>query len=1085
MTTALPARRAVAVARARTETGQRPPARTVGKRLARAASFPAGDDRSPAFPNGVAPQRGAERPTQGTSADGRARPRSVPSADGQSVITGPIVMVLERSGSLDDDLRALSVQKPRRALKERPEPRMPARRRAQLSTGADRLTQAFDGGPNMATPLIDFAGMDFNTWGAGWPPDPNGDVGPNHYIQTVNTSIEIFYKNGTRATGSNPITFDSFFASGGAPEPCASNNNGDPIVLYDRVSGRWIITDFAWVGSTGPYYECIAVSKSADPVSGGWWFYAFQTHASYMADYPKLGVWPDGIYMSANLFDSSSQLHGAALWAFNRDDLISGGSLHAVVFNLSNDAGLLPANYSGALPPAGAPNIFADLEPTVIHLWRFHVDWANTASSTFSGPVSVPIGPYTMPVSIPQPVSQTLDPLSDRLMMQAQYRRIGGTESLWLNHTITGATGAAGIRWYEVRNPNGTPSLYQQSTFQPDSTHRWMGSLAVDGYGNMALGYSVSSSSVYPSIRYTGRAAGDAPNTLQSEVSVIAGAGAETRHNRWGDYSAMSVDPVDDCTFWYTTEYFQLSSSLDNWLTRIASFRFPGCGSPPTLTDVSPATGPTAGGTTVTLTGTNFVAGATTVSVGGNSATNILVNSTTSLTATTPAGAAGSADVRVTTAAGYVPLVAAFTYSSAGTAPTLTGVTPASGPTTGGTTITLTGTNFVAGATSVTVGGSAAAGVSVASTTSLTAMTPAGVAGPANVAVTTADGSASLAAAFTYTSATGSPPTLTSVLPSSGPTAGGTTITVTGTSFVIGGTTVTVGGNNATGVNAASDTSLTAVTPAGAAGAATIAVATGYGSGSLAGAFTYTSGSGSLPTLSDVSPSSGPTTGGATITLTGTHFVPGQTAVTVGGIPVRSLTVTSTTSMTAVTPVCAKVDGDPDTVPVTIATSAGAATLMSAFTCTPPPTIVAVEPAMGSVLGGTMITLTGTRFVAGGTVVIIGGIPATDVIVTSPTSMTAVTPAAAARVNGPTDLTVTTAGGTATRAGGFTYTQPPEVTLVPVVATGVAWFATAPAFTSSPPSADPPSGVAAFSRSTLGTATGGLGRGNVLHLGSS
>jgi hypothetical protein len=472
----------------------------------------------------------------------------------------------------------------------------------------------------MPAPAISFKGMDFQNWGAGWPSDPNGDVGPNHYIQTVNTSIQIFNKDGSTAFG--PTWFDTFFST--AVAPCgkgpsgldSQNNRGDPVVFYDQIADRWVITDFAWLSDSGPFYECIAVSKTSDPVSGGWWLYTLKAHDTWLNDYPKFGVWADGYYMSANLFQLPDTFKGARVWAFNRNELINGAALHAVAFDIY-DGGLLPANLRGALPPAGSPEPFVDLEPpNALHVWQFHVDWATPANSTFTGPTSVAVASFAMFPGVPQYAipqkgsSKALDQIDDRFMMQAQYRRIGSTESLWLNHTIdSGGVGA--VRWYELRDPNGAPAIYQQGTYKTDTSHRWMASLAVDGAGNMAIGYSVSSSTMYPAIRYAGRLATDPPGQLaQGETSVIEGAGSQTANSRWGDYSAMTIDPVDDCTFWYTTEYYEATGL--NWQTRIASFRYPSC--PSGFAKQSPAPG--AGGLIdeVTLSW-SAVAGATSYSV--------------------------------------------------------------------------------------------------------------------------------------------------------------------------------------------------------------------------------------------------------------------------------------------------------------------------------------------------------------------------------------------------------------------------------------------------------------------------------------
>ncbi len=463
----------------------------------------------------------------------------------------------------------------------------------QLAGWSDAAAQTEMGIGQMPDPIITFAGLDFNGFGAGWPPDTNGDVGPNHYIQTVNTSIGIYNKTtGAQLVG---LTLDTFF-TGPPGTPCDNNNQGDPVVIYDPMADRWIVTNFAWNNfNTGPYYECIAVSQTADPVSGGWYFYALRADTGgfvgYLNDYPKLGVWPDGWYMTANMFQINppGPGFGVRVWALDRTSMLAGGALNEVHFDLCTSAecgALLPSNLRGDLPPAGSPNyMIATTPPDLLQLWEFDVDWTTPANSTFTGPVDIPVAPFVIAQSVPQLGTGTvLDSLSFRPMMQAQYRTINGVESLWVNHTVAATDGVGGVRWYEVQDPGNTPTLTQQSTFQPDDHHRWMGSLAADQDGNMAVGYSVSSATMFPAIRYAGRLAGEAPGLLgQGEATLIAGTGSQTGISRWGDYSAMTVDPVDDCTFWYTTEYYITTGN--NWQTRIGSFRFPSCGQPKAYLD--------------------------------------------------------------------------------------------------------------------------------------------------------------------------------------------------------------------------------------------------------------------------------------------------------------------------------------------------------------------------------------------------------------------------------------------------------------------------------------------------------------------
>lgn len=498
-------------------------------------------------------------------------------------VVGPIFETHARAVSFDKDLRDLpqtgpTDKKPAREMGTPPN-------QGPNGNGMDAALQTADATTLAAAPApaSSFKGLDLQNYGAGWPPDTHGDIGPNHYIQAVNTSIGIFDKaSGTRLAA---FTFNNFFKAQGlvSTDACAKWNYGDPFVLYDQVSGRWIITDFAFAGqSTPPYYECIAVSKNADPVSGGWWLYTMVADNASLNDYPKLGIWGDGIYMSANMFKRGRTYAGAKVWALNRDDLISGAALRTVAFNLgSSYFSLLPANLKGAAAPAGTPEYFmSDYgSNTSMKLWKFKVNWTTPSASTITGPTSFAVTSFTRPSSnsVPQKgSSEKLDTLGDRLLTWLQYRNINGTESLWVSRSVVSGS-TYGIRWMEVRNMSTTPIAYQQGTYAPDANYRWMPSLAVNKNGDMAVGYSVSSGSLYPAIRYAGRLSTDALNTLgQTEASMIEGTGSQSGgYNRWGDYASMSVDPVDDCTFWFTSEYYETVSN--NWQTRIGSFKFPSC----------------------------------------------------------------------------------------------------------------------------------------------------------------------------------------------------------------------------------------------------------------------------------------------------------------------------------------------------------------------------------------------------------------------------------------------------------------------------------------------------------------------------
>ena len=451
---------------------------------------------------------------------------------------------------------------------------------------------------NIPGTLTSFKGLDFPGGGsAGYPPDTVGDVGPNQFIQAVNTAFAVYSKSGTQLAAT---TFDNFF--GGTGTLCDDDNFGDPTVVYDPMADRWIVADFAFVLGPGnttppPFYECIAVSRTSDPVAGGWYQYAVRTDDAqhpWLHDYPKMGIWPDGLYMSANEFDANGNYHGARVWAFNRGDLEAGVAARNVIVdvggpNNTNYFTLLPSNVRGALPPANSPNYLVSESGTLFafEVWQFHPDYATPASSVFTGPTNVGQTAYTVaPGTVPVPAPGTaLDSLRERMMMQNQYTDIGGAESLWVNHTVnTGPSGPVGIQWAQISVTGGTVNTtpVQQQIYgnvAADGVHRWMGSLAVDKNGDMALGYSAANAAVAPDIRYAGRLAGDALNQLpQGEASMIPGSvtrGVQVGVNRWGDYSAMTIDP-DGCTFWYTNEYYE-STSTSSWQTRIGSFRYPSC----------------------------------------------------------------------------------------------------------------------------------------------------------------------------------------------------------------------------------------------------------------------------------------------------------------------------------------------------------------------------------------------------------------------------------------------------------------------------------------------------------------------------
>ena len=414
------------------------------------------------------------------------------------------------------------------------------------------------------------------------PPDTVGAVGATQYVQIVNSGFAVFDKTDKSVIYGPVPTNTPWIGFGGA---CEDDNDGDAVVVYDKAAGRWIISQFAVASS--PYFQCVAVSQTND-ATGAYNRYAF-SYGSAFPDYPKMGVWPDAYYETFNMFTGNS-FTGSKLCAYDRAAMLAGSAATQQCFQLTSSfGGVLPSDLDGSTPPpAGAPNYMLNFGSNSLNLWKFHVDWADTANTTLTGPTNISVAAFTPACNggacVPQSgTHQQLDSLADRLMYRLAYRNFGDHESLVVNHSVKVGTSRqnpyTGVRWYELRSPGTTPAVFQQSTFSPDQSYRWMGSIAMDGQGNIALGYSVSSDSLFPAIRYTGRLTTDPASTLQSEASIIEGSGSQSGQNldRWGDYSAITIDPVDDCTFWYTNEYLKTTGAF-NWSTRIASFKFDSCG---------------------------------------------------------------------------------------------------------------------------------------------------------------------------------------------------------------------------------------------------------------------------------------------------------------------------------------------------------------------------------------------------------------------------------------------------------------------------------------------------------------------------
>ena len=424
------------------------------------------------------------------------------------------------------------------------------------------------------------------------PTDVNLAVGDTQVLQWVNVSYAIFDKT-TGAVIMGPILGNAFWSGfGGA---CQTNNSGDIIAQWDKVAHRWVATQNVF---SSPYMTCVAISTTPDATGT---YYRFAYPQPGFPDYPKWGIWSDAYYQSQNNFGATGYTYvGAYACAYERAKMLVGDSTaKQICFQTGTfDDSLLPADLDsvGTPPPSGQQELFLgsiDNGVPYVYQYLFHVDFKTPSNSTFTGlGGSMPIAGVAhfdlacggAGACIPQRgVSDLLDSLGDRLMYRLAYRNFSGDHQAWLvSHSVT-AGSSVGERWYEFRAPENSTSLsvYQQGTFAPDSKYRWMGSIAMDSAQDIALGYSVSSSSLYPSISFTGRVPGDALGTMEAEASIVAGSGSQTdTGDRWGDYTSMAIDAADDCTFWYTNQYYMVTATFD-WSTRIASLKFPGCGDPP------------------------------------------------------------------------------------------------------------------------------------------------------------------------------------------------------------------------------------------------------------------------------------------------------------------------------------------------------------------------------------------------------------------------------------------------------------------------------------------------------------------------
>lgn len=429
----------------------------------------------------------------------------------------------------------------------------------------------------------------------GTPPDMTIAVGPNHVVQTVNGGVMVWNKAGTVLQASRLLgSLWTGYGGTNAGNGCGTRNDGNPKVLYDALADRWFITQWSIPNSTtnaGPSFECVAVSKTGDP-TGAYNLYDFAYQAAFN-DAGQFAVWPDAYYASFNLFSTTSFL-GALVCAYDRVKMLAGLPATQHCFQQSNTTfGLVPASLDGPVaPPAGEPGFFLGLGTNALELWTFHIDWNTPANTTLTGPTTVAVASFSTPASdttVPQSGSAVLLQAASDRPGRVAYRNFGIFESLTATHTVS-ASATTGVRWYELRSPNATPVVYQQGTHAPaDASWRWLGSVSQDQAQDMAVGFSVSSSTSFPSIGWTGRLATDAAGTMGQAEAIVAAGSAASTVSRWGPQSDLVLDPSGDCTFWYTNELYATAGST-TWETQIAAVRFPRCAASDFSLTVSPAT---------------------------------------------------------------------------------------------------------------------------------------------------------------------------------------------------------------------------------------------------------------------------------------------------------------------------------------------------------------------------------------------------------------------------------------------------------------------------------------------------------------
>jgi hypothetical protein len=451
------------------------------------------------------------------------------------------------------------------------------------------MVASFDGlGAGFTGPDGTFAGRN--------PSDNALAVGPDHVFQIVNSRYAIFTKRGARydTTGRvlrGPTPTNAIWAGFGGR--CEARPNGDAVVRYDQLAGRWLVVMPIFRRDTSdhdtPYSMCYAVSTGPDPLGA---YHRYEFKRRLFPDYPRPAVWPDGYYNPSSTGDDVIEKHACVV---ERAQMLVGGPAREQCLVIPGVNFLNNADIDGtALPPAGAPNIMMAAGGTqlehrlgadVLDVWQFHVDWADTSRTRVTGPVKLAVAPYQylcggqLTSCVPQPgVERRLDAQGDKLMQRLVYRRIGNRESVVVVHSVNTAAGGGGVRWYEFRVARDrSVHLAQQGTYAPDSLYRWMASAGMDRDGNIGMGYSFGGGTHFAGQRFAVHLAGDRPGVLGAhETVLVEGEAAQAGTLRWEDYTTLAMDPSDDCTFWYVGDY--LRAGATDYSTRIAAVRAPACG---------------------------------------------------------------------------------------------------------------------------------------------------------------------------------------------------------------------------------------------------------------------------------------------------------------------------------------------------------------------------------------------------------------------------------------------------------------------------------------------------------------------------